>query len=36
MHDLELFIIKNAMQDRQKLNDFSDPISATQYEVRQF
>jgi hypothetical protein len=31
MHDLELFIIKNAMQDRQKLNDGSDPISVSRY-----
>jgi hypothetical protein len=35
MHGLELFMIKNAIQDRQKLNNVSNPASAAQYEVRQ-
>jgi hypothetical protein len=34
MHDLELFMIENAMQVRQKLNNVSDPVSAYQYEAR--
>jgi hypothetical protein len=29
MHYLELFMIKNAMQVRQKLNNVSDPISVS-------
>jgi hypothetical protein len=34
MHDLELFMITNAIQVRQKLNNGSDPISISRYAAR--